>query len=116
MKRDSSVTVHGGKEKGKLHLIKLFDGFHPYSESKENNEVLYREKYGNLTFTLTGVDKQGNAIQFDDGTYEQKVTFNQFEGKSWCSWKLGYEFDNLPVGTYTIPSLTVEKKNECHNP
>ena len=51
---------------------------------------------------MTGVDKQGNAIQFDDGTYEKKVTFSQFEGKKWCSWKLGYEFDNLPVGTYTI--------------
>lgn len=102
MKRDSSVTVHGGKEKGKLYLIKLFDGRHPYSGDKENNKVLYQEKYGNLTFTLTGVDKQGNAIQFDDGTYEKKVRFNQFEGKNWCAWKLGYEFDNLPVGTYTI--------------
>lgn len=90
LERSKSVTVYGGSEKGKLYLQKTFDGKCPYLE--EN----YQAKYPDITFTILGKNSSGESI------YSNTVKFSDFTKQEWNSWKLGYAFDNLPVGSYTI--------------
>ena len=90
LERSKSVTVYGGSEKGKLYLQKTFDGKCPYLE--EN----YQAKYPDITFTILGKNSSGESI------YSNTVKFSDFTKQEWNSWKLGYAFDDLPVGSYTI--------------
>lgn len=114
LERSDSVTVYGGAEKGKLYLQKTFnDGFLPYGDSTDKKGKKYIETYGNLTFTLSGKNADGSSIIFDNGKSEIVVRFSEFTGQRWNGWKLGYEFNDLPVGDYTIveSNADVEGKN-----
>ena len=108
LERPKTVTVYGGSEKGKLYLQKTFNGYSPY-----NSERTYIDKYPNITFTLTGKKSNGEAIQFEDGTYSKVVKYSEFISPSWDNSHWGYTFDNLPVGDYTIEETNadVEGKN-----
>ena len=108
LERSKSVTVYGGSEKGKLYLQKTFDGNSPW-----NSDSTYKQKYANITFTLTGKDSNGQTIKFEDGTDKKTITYAEFICPSWDNSHWGYTFENLPVGEYTIveTNADVEGKN-----
>ncbi|MGN0352867.1 MAG: isopeptide-forming domain-containing fimbrial protein [Roseburia sp.] len=83
-----SVTVYGGEPVGDIYIEKSFDG----------NTLWYgcelTEEQKNITFTLTGEDKDGNAIS-------QTVKLSEFNNaKGNGRWH--HVFQNLSPGTYTI--------------
>lgn len=90
---EKSVTVYGGNVIGHLRLEKLFNGKEIHSISS------LTEEQKNIIFELTGVDAQGKAITFSDGTQIQTVKLGEFTGNH---NGLYYIFKNIPIGTYTI--------------
>lgn len=96
-----SVTVYGGQAVGQLYLEKDFDG------NKWWDVKSLTEDQKKITFELTGVDAEGKAIIFSDGTQKQTITlaeFNNITNSGCCS----HIFKNLPVGIYTVTETNAE--------
>lgn len=95
-----SVTVYGGNAVGQLYLEKHFDGQIIWNTSK------IEEEWKNITFELTGIDAEGNAITFQDGTQKQTVKFEDFNNVDSGKWS--HIFKGLPAGIYTITETNAE--------
>lgn len=95
-----AVTVYGGNAVGELYLEKHFNGQIIWNTSP------IAEEWKNITFELTGVDAEGNAITFSDGTQKQTVKFNDFNNVSSGVWS--HIFRGLPAGTYTLTETNAD--------
>lgn len=105
-----SVEITGGQEYGKLTIHKTFvhsasDGI--YTSPRYPDE----EELSKIKFTLTGIDKNGNPISFDNDPtkLERIITWDQFTETPYeyaqynMKWLEGdSKLENLPIGTYTI--------------
>lgn len=95
-----AVTVYGGNAVGELYLEKHFNGQIIWNTSP------IAEEWKNITFELTGVDAEGNAITFSDGSQKQTVKFDDFNNVNTGIWS--HIFRGLPAGTYTLTETNAD--------
>ena len=102
----SEITVTGGVKVGSLKISKQFlkyigDRVYKGGRYKDTDPQM------NVEFVLSGVDPKGNQIVFEDGSTELSVKVKDFTVHS-NEVTFIYEFDKLPVGTYTLQEKNYE--------